>query len=268
MKAFKISDFEAPETVKIPRILTQRIEDSHALFPRVLAINSSPNKDKGNTAVILDPFLEGIKEGGAEVEIYYTKDLNIQPCKGEVSCWMKTPGKCLLDDDMRWLAPKAIKADILVLATPVYCDGINTHMQMFLERLLPRAMPSIELRKGHTRHPHREITHGKLVLVSSCGLWELDNFDSMISHIKAYCRNADLEFAGALLRPHALFLKRMLEQGAPVKDVIEKARESGRQLVKEGKISTNMQNTVSRPLVSKDKFMQIFNHGIKRLQND
>ena len=230
----------------------------------VLAINSSPNKGKGNTAVILDPFLEGIKEGGAEVEIYYTDDLNIQPCKGEVSCWMKTPGKCILNDDMSWLAPKAIKADILVLATPVYCDGINTYMQMFLERLLPRAMPSIELREGHTRHPHREITQGKIALVSSCGLWELDNFDSMLSHIKAYCRNADLEFAGALLRPHALFLKRMLEQGAPVKDVIETARESGRHLIKYGKISPGMQDTVSRPLVSKDMFMQIFNQGIKR----
>ncbi len=234
----------------------------------ILAINSSSNKDKGNTAVVLDPFLEGIEEEGAEVEIYYINDLNIQPCMGEVSCWMKTPGKCILDDDMSWLAPKAIKADILVLATPVYCDGINTHMQMFLERLLPRAMPSIELREGHTRHPHREITHGKLVLVSSCGLWELDNFDAMLSHIKAYCRNADLEFAGALLRPHALFLKRMLEQGAPVKDVIETARESGRQLVKEGKISENMQDIVSRPLVSKDMFMQVFNQGVKRLQND
>ena len=234
----------------------------------VTVINSSPNKDKGNTAVILDPFLEGIKEGGAEVEIYYTNDLDIQPCKGEVSCWMKTPGKCILDDDMGWLAPKAIKADILVLATPVYCDGINTHMQMFLERLLPRAMPSIELRKGHTRHPHRKITQGKIALVSSCGLWEMDNFDSMISHIKAYCRNADLEFAGALLRPHALFLKRMLEQGAPVKDVIETARESGRHLVKYSKIPDNMQDTVSRPLVSKDMFMQIFNQGIKRRQEE
>lgn len=234
----------------------------------VIIINSSPNKDKGNTAVILAPFLEGIEEEGAETEICYTKDLNIQPCMGEVSCWMKTPGKCILDDDMSWLAPKAIKADILVLATPVYCNGINTHMQMFLERLLPRAMPSIELREGHTRHPHREITQGKLALVSSCGLWELDNFNSVISHIQAYCRNANIGFAGALLRPHALFLKRMLEQGAPVKDITEAARESGRQLVKYGKIPDSMQDTVSRPLVSKDMFMQIFNQGVKRPQND
>lgn len=229
---------------------------------KVLAINSSPNKDKGNTALILNPFLEGMKEEGAEVELHYTKDLNINPCNADVSCWMKTSGKCILDDDMSWLAPKAIKADILVLATPVYCDGINSHMQMFLERLLPRGLPSIELREGHTRHPHREVTRGKLVLVSSCGLWELDNFDPMIAHIKAYCRNADLEFVGAILRPHGIFLKRMLEKGAPVEDVLEMARTSGSQLVKDGKIYTSQLDTISKPLVPKDVFMQIFNQGL------
>ncbi len=36
---------------------------------QVLAINSSPLMDKGNTALILDPFLEGMKEAGAEVEL-------------------------------------------------------------------------------------------------------------------------------------------------------------------------------------------------------
>ncbi|WP_332882068.1 flavodoxin family protein [Methanosarcina horonobensis] len=46
---------------------------------KVLAINSSPRMDKGNTALILNPFLEGMKEAGAEVELFYTKKLNINP---------------------------------------------------------------------------------------------------------------------------------------------------------------------------------------------
>lgn len=31
---------------------------------KVLAINSSPRMDRGNTALILNPFLEGMKEAG------------------------------------------------------------------------------------------------------------------------------------------------------------------------------------------------------------
>lgn len=41
---------------------------------KILAINSSPKMGNGNTALILDPFLEGMREAGAEVELYYTKN--------------------------------------------------------------------------------------------------------------------------------------------------------------------------------------------------
>jgi multimeric flavodoxin WrbA len=39
---------------------------------KVLAINSSPRMGRGNTALILNPFLEGMKGAGAEVELFYT----------------------------------------------------------------------------------------------------------------------------------------------------------------------------------------------------
>jgi len=35
---------------------------------KVIAINASPKMEKGNTAVILTPFLEGIDEAGAAIE--------------------------------------------------------------------------------------------------------------------------------------------------------------------------------------------------------
>jgi multimeric flavodoxin WrbA len=35
----------------------------------VLAINSSPHKDNVNTAMILNPFQDGMKEAGADVEL-------------------------------------------------------------------------------------------------------------------------------------------------------------------------------------------------------
>ena len=38
---------------------------------KIIAVNSSPNMEKGNTALILTPFLEGIREKGAEVELFY-----------------------------------------------------------------------------------------------------------------------------------------------------------------------------------------------------
>lgn len=68
------------------------------------------------------------------------------------------------------------------------------------------------------------------MLVSNCGFWEMDNFDPIIVHMKAFCRNASLDFAGALVRPHGEGLRPMMEMGLPLDDIFEAARDEGPQL--------------------------------------
>ena len=52
----------------------------------VLAFNCSPSMDEGNTALIFNPFIEGMRDAGAEVELFYTRKLKINFCTGEVNC--------------------------------------------------------------------------------------------------------------------------------------------------------------------------------------
>jgi multimeric flavodoxin WrbA len=59
---------------------------------KVVAVNSSPNMEIGNTALILKPFLEGMREEGADVELFYALKLWIRPCQGEFGCATKTLG--------------------------------------------------------------------------------------------------------------------------------------------------------------------------------
>lgn len=232
---------------------------------KVLAINSSPLMGKGNTAVILNPFLDGMREAGAEVELFYTKKLKIKPCQGCFNCWLKTPGVCFQRDDMDMLLPKIGESDIWVLATPLYVDGMTGPMKNLIDRIIPGAQPFFELRDGHIRHPGRgETRRGKMVLVSNCGFWEMDNFDALVVHMKAICKNGNREFAGALLRPHGGALKPMLEIGGLVEDVIEAAREAGRQLVRDGRMSPDTLNTVSRKLMPREDYIQIANQGFQQ----
>ncbi|MBN2005883.1 MAG: flavodoxin family protein [Anaerolineae bacterium] len=226
----------------------------------VVVINGSPKRDKSNTTWVLTPFLEGMKAAGAEVELFYTKDLDIKPCQGDFYCWLKNPGKCFQKDDMAMLLPKVAQADVLVLATPVYVDGISGPLKNLMDRMIPTALPFIELRDGHCRHlRHVNIENGKLVLVSNSGFWELDNFDPLLVHMKAFCKNSGREFAGALLRPHGSALKMMMDAGAPVNDVFDAAREAGRQLVEEGAMSPETLLTVSRTLLPLEAFLQTLN---------
>jgi len=137
---------------------------------KVTAINSSPLMAKGNTAAILTPFLEGMKEAGAEVELFYTKKLKIKPCQGCFNCWLKTPGVCSQRDDMDMLRPKLEEADVWVLATPLYVDGMTGPMKNLLDRIIPGIQPFMELRDGHIRHPGRgETRHGQALRYSPAG---------------------------------------------------------------------------------------------------
>jgi multimeric flavodoxin WrbA len=234
---------------------------------KVLAFNSSPSKDKGRTALILNPFLEGMKEAGAEVELFYTKDLNIKPCQGEFTCWLKTPGKCFQQDDMQMLYPKLL-ADVIVHASPIYVDGISGTLKNLIERCIPVVEPFLELRDGHCRHPLRVKTGnnaGKVVLVSTCGFWEMDNFEPAVFHMKAACKNMNRTFAGALVRPCAHTFQAMIAMGGPVKDIIEAAKEAGRQLVRDGEMSEETLNIISRELMPLEPFLQMANQTFKQL---
>jgi multimeric flavodoxin WrbA len=230
-----------------------------------IAINASPMMDKGNTVAILAPFLDGMREAGAEVEVYYTKKLSIKPCQGEFDCWLKTPGKCFQEDDMELLLPRLAEAGIQIFATPLYADGVSGPLKNLWDRMIPLAYPCFELRDGHCRLPRREgnVT-GKVVLVSTCGFWEMDNFDPLLAHMNARCRNNNQEFAGALLRPHSPALEAMAARGAPVNDVFEAARAAGHQLVQAGEMSSQTLATVSRPLMPLEAYLQFVNQRFQQ----
>jgi multimeric flavodoxin WrbA len=231
---------------------------------KVLAINSSPNTDKGNTTLILDPFLEGMRESGAEVELLFTKKLDIKPCQGEFNCWLKSPGECFQDDDMQKLRPKFARADVWVLATPLYVDGMTGPLKNLIDRLIPNVDPFIELREDHCRHALREgVKPGKVVLVSNCGFWKTDNFEPLVAHVQAICRNTAREFVGALLRPHGRAVKAMTQMGQPPNDVFEAARDAGRQLATRGCIEPATLETVARELMPREAYIEVVNRRFR-----
>ncbi len=230
---------------------------------KAVAINGSPHGDAGNTALTLNPFLEGMKAAGAEVQVFETRTMTVRPCQGEYACWFRTPGRCFQEDDMQTLLPDLLAADVLVLATPLYVDGMTGPLKMVVDRMIPLAEPKIVFREDHCRHPGRsEVTQRRMALVSNCGFWELDNFDALVGHVKAIAANLDAAFAGALLRPHGPAFKAMLDQHAPVRDVLDAARDAGRQLVEEGSIAPETLSAVSRTLLPRDQYVAIANQYI------
>lgn len=233
---------------------------------KALVFNSSPRKDRGNTALILSPFLEGLRESGVEVELFYTRKLKINPCSSELDCWFGNAGRCYQDDDMNMLYPKLQQADIWIFATPLYVGGISGPMKNLIDRLIPLVQPFIELREGRCRHPLREGTKsGEIVLVSSCAFWEIESFDSVITQTVEICKHVNRRFAGALLRPHAHVLQRLSTSGNSADDIFVAAKQAGSQLARDGEMSLKTLKMVSRKLVSLEDYIQAANMAYQRM---
>ena len=98
---------------------------------KMLAINGSPRK-AGNTETVLDAFIEGARESGAEVTKVRLVELEYHNCRGCNACH-KT-GVCVLHDDFTPLFDQMMQADILVLASPVYSMSVTAEMKGFIDR--------------------------------------------------------------------------------------------------------------------------------------
>ena len=66
---------------------------------KVLVLNGSPKGEKSNTLNITKSFLDGFS-ADTEIEYITVKKETINPCMGCFSCWSRTPGECVIKDDM------------------------------------------------------------------------------------------------------------------------------------------------------------------------
>jgi len=234
------------------------------LLTKVVVINGSARMKKGNTARVLAPFLDGMKEAGADVELFYAKQPNIKPCMGEFYCWDEKPGVCYQKDDMQMLYPKLREADVLVLAMPVYIP-LPGDMQNLINRLCPLIEPILVWRDGRTRAKfHDDVKIRKIVLVSTCGWWEMGNFGTVLRIAEEIAKDAGVEFAGAVLRPHAYHMSENTEK---TKKVNEALRKAGYELVKSGRIPKNLLEAISQPLVSEEEYRRSLNEDYEKVKN-
>ena len=233
---------------------------------KVLVMNGSPRKERGATGGLLKHFIKGMEEAGAEVDLLYSKGLELGDCRGCFNCWSTTPGKCIQDDEMATILPRIADADLVVLATPVYVDGMTGSLKTLLDRTLPNLHGAFELREDHCRHALREgVKAGKIALVSVSGFTEMDNFDPLIAHVKAISKNMNREYVGALLRPYAWIIEPALKQGAPLNDILDATKQAGYQLISKGKMDEETLSIVAREIIPRSQVIELMrqNYGEK-----
>lgn len=99
---------------------------------RVTGINGSSRND-GNTAIIIGKVFEALNKEGIETELIQLADYDIQPCRGCFAC--KGRGNCVFaNDGFTEIFSRMVKADGIILGSPVYSADVSSIMKAFLER--------------------------------------------------------------------------------------------------------------------------------------
>ena len=221
---------------------------------KILALNSSPRKSgQSKTELLLEKLTEGMQQAGAQVEKINLRDKRIKPCIGCFTCWSKTPGQCLHDDDMhRELFPLWQAADMVVYATPLYHHTVNALMKTFLERTLPAIEPFLIPGTGRWSHPLRYRLPG-VVALSVAGFPSDTAFEALSNYMHYLCGDK-IQLVAEIYRNGSEFLTKPFCRDRML-DVLEATRQAGRELVQNRAVAADTRQRIQQPLLDQPEEM-------------
>jgi multimeric flavodoxin WrbA/putative sterol carrier protein len=223
---------------------------------KVLVIQASPRGKEGATEILLRELIGGLEESGSVVDVEYLATTEIKPCTGCYTCWSITDGVCIHKDNMSTLMPRIPSYDLLVLAAPLYCDSVPGKLKSFSDRLIPLSHPFIFNKNGRCRHPSRHAKLPNAVLLSVCGFYELENFNSLVKLLQDNTGNSHMPLVATLLRPHSHVLLGDMKFKS-IDRVLAATRKAGRELAETGRVSRKTQREVSKPLTTRALFLAV-----------
>lgn len=235
---------------------------------KITVFSGSHKGREGNTLIMIEEFLKGAEEAGAETENIILAEKNIGYCKGMFECWLKTPGSCKMRDDMDTLIPKFMTSDIVVFACPVYFDNVPALMKNFIERLAPVLLPHFEEDEiGEYRHAKRYKKYPKFAVISNAGLPGQTNFEVERLFFRRLARAFHTELIAEIYRGEGeifrgkdnLMLKPLLGKYKKL------LRAAGKEVVENQKLSEKTIEELEKPIVPPSLYIMFGNEEWDRL---
>ncbi|MBN2107483.1 MAG: flavodoxin family protein [Deltaproteobacteria bacterium] len=156
---------------------------------RITALYGSPRKG-GNTDLLMQAFLGGLREAGAEAQELFLRDFAFSPCIDCGGC--EATGACVLRDGMDDIYPHLIASDVIVLAAPVFFYGLNALAKAMVDRVQCFWARKYLLGRGLRQE---RATEGRGILLSVGGARGKKNFDGILLTAKYFFDALDMPFS-------------------------------------------------------------------------
>ena len=149
----------------------------------ILIFSGSPRKG-GNTDLLVEAFAKGVSQKH-HVEVVSVHDYKVNPCMGCNACFKNKANACVQNDEMSLIYEKMSRADMLVIASPVYFYGLSAQLKAVIDRLHNPIRDTFRIKKM------------ALLLVGAATLPEL--FDSILAQYRLCLNFFKLEDVGHVL---------------------------------------------------------------------
>ncbi|MBI3814261.1 MAG: flavodoxin family protein [Nitrospinae bacterium] len=133
-----------------------------------LIINGT-TRINGNTDILVEKIIEGSIKTNVDVRLIELRKKNITNCIGCYRCLKES--RCSFQDDMTEIREEIYRANLIILASPLYWCGVTGLMKTFIDRLFfyyhPQNRGLISGKKATIVTPmnQRDVAHESEVLV-------------------------------------------------------------------------------------------------------
>lgn len=109
---------------------------------------------------------DSLRGRGWTVETLRLAEMTIRPCTGCFTCWMRTPGECPHQDGGQAVTRAIVRADVVIVLTPLTFGGYGSLAKTALDRIIPTVSPLFMTCHGEMHHrlrypkPHRFFAVG------------------------------------------------------------------------------------------------------------
>jgi multimeric flavodoxin WrbA len=151
---------------------------------KISCLLGSPRKNS-NSAAIAARFTETAASLGAQVETVTLNQLSYRGCQACMAC-KTTSDKCVLEDDLAGVLESLKKADVIVMALPVYCSDIPGQVKCFIDRTYSYMKPNY-LSEGN---PSRVPLGKKLVFIITQGAPVIEMFADVPERYQSFLKRS------------------------------------------------------------------------------
>ena len=131
----------------------------------ITMLDGTPDTVNSGLNSFLNELSSALDANGHQTNTIRLNTMKIHRCVGCFGCWVKTPGRCHIRDEMEQVLDAAISCELLVYASPLNMGMTSALLKRICDRMIPLLLPYIRLVDGAQRHAKRYESYPRLALL-------------------------------------------------------------------------------------------------------